>query len=99
MMIDKQFSDLPEQYKKDIPFSDTVYGIAPTPDCPRGTRGRMAVFEVLKMDKEIESIILKNPNELEISRILRQKGMLTMKEDAMIKAFQKIIPFEEVNKL
>ena len=99
MMIDKQFSDLPEQYKKDIPFSDTVYGIAPTPDCPRGTRGRMAVFEVLKMDKEIESIILKNPNELEISRILRQKGMLTMKEDSMIKAFQKIIPFEEVNKL
>jgi type IV pilus assembly protein PilB len=99
MMIDKQFSDLPEQYKKDIPFTDTVYGIQPTPECPRGTRGRMAVFEVLKMDKEIESIILKNPNELEISRVLRQKGMLTMKEDAMIKAFQKIIPFEEVNKL
>lgn len=99
MMIDKQFSDLPEQYKKDIPFTDTVYGIQPTPDCPRGTRGRMAVFEVLKMDKEIESIILKNPNEVEISRVLRQKGMLTMKEDAMIKAFQKIIPFEEVNKL
>ncbi len=99
MIIDKQFSDLPEQYKKEIPFTDTVYGIQPTPDCPRGTRGRMAVFEVLKMDKEIESIILKNPNEVEISRVLRQKGMLTMKEDAMIKAFQKIIPFEEVNKL
>ena len=59
----------------------------------------MAVFEVMKMDKEIESAILTNPNELEISRILRQKGMLNMKEDAMIKAFQKLIPFEEVNKL
>lgn len=99
MMIDKQFSDLPEQYKADIPFSDTVYGIAPTPDCPKGTRGRMAVFETFKMDKEIESVILKNPTELEISRMLRQKGMLTMKEDAIIKAFQRITPFEEVNKL
>jgi len=99
IMLDKQFSDLPEVYKKEIPFSDTVYGIAPTPDCPRGTRGRMAVFEAFKMDKEIESIILKNPNELEISRVLRQRGMLTMKEDAIVKAFQKIIPFEEVNKL
>jgi type II secretory ATPase GspE/PulE/Tfp pilus assembly ATPase PilB-like protein len=99
MMIDKQFSTLPEQYKKEIPFSDTVYGITPTPDCPRGTRGRMAVFEVMKMDKDIESIILTNPNEIEISRVLRQKGMLTMKEDALIKAFKKIIPFEEVNKL
>ncbi len=99
MMIDKQFSDLPEQYKKDIPMTNTVYGIEPTPDCPKGTRGRMAVFEVFKMDKEIENVILKSPTELEISRLLRQKGMLTMKEDAMIKAFQRQIPFEEVNKL
>ena len=99
MMIDRQFSDLPEQYKKDIPFSDTVYGIQPTQECPRGTRGRMAVFEAFKMDKEIESAILKNMSELEISRLLRQKGMLTMKEDAIIKAFQKLVPFEEVNKL
>lgn len=99
MMIDRQFADLPEKFKQEIPFSNTVYGIDPTPDCPRGTRGRMAVFEVFKMDKDIESIILKNPSELEISRVLRQKGMLSMKEDALIKAFQKIIPFEEVNKL
>lgn len=99
MIIDKQFSDLPEQYKKNIPFSDTIYGIEPTPDCPKGTRGRMAVFEVFKMDKEIEDVILKSPTELEISQILRQKGMLTMKEDAIIKAFERKIPFEEVNKL
>jgi type IV pilus assembly protein PilB len=99
MIIEKQFSDLPPQYKKDVPFSDVVYGINPTPDNPKGTRGRMAVFEVFKMDKEIENAILKTPTELEISRLLREKGMLTMKEDAMIKAFQKVIPFEEVNKL
>lgn len=99
LMIDKQFEDLPEQYKKEIKFPDTVYGIEPTADCPKGTRGRTAVFETFTMNKEIESIILKNPTELEISAFLRQKGMLTMKEDAMIKAFQRIIPFEEVNKL
>ncbi len=99
MIIDKQFADLPEQYKKEIPFSDTVYAINPTSDCPRGTRGRMAVFEVFKMDKDIENAILKSPTEMEISQLLRQKGMLTMKEDAMIKAFERAIPFEEVNKL
>ncbi len=99
MMIDRQFVDLPEQYKKEIPFSDTIYQISPTSSCPKGTRGRMAVFEVFKMEKEIESAILTTPTELEISRILRQKGMLTMKEDALIKSFQKVIPFEEVNKL
>jgi type IV pilus assembly protein PilB len=98
-IIDKQFEDLPEEFKKDIPFSNEIYQISPTPEYPRGTKGRTAVFEVFKMDKEIENVILKSPTELEISKILRRKGMLTMKEDAMIKAFNKIIPFEEVNKL
>ena len=99
MMIDKQFSDLPPEFKKNIPFSDTIYQIAPTPDCPKGTRGRMAVTEMFRMDKEIENVILKEPTELSISALLRKKGMLSMKEDAIIKAFQKLIPLEEVNKL
>ena len=99
MMVDKQFADLPDEFKKDVPFSDTVYGIAPTAENPKGTRGRMAVFEAFKMDKEIESIILKGANEVEINKLLRQKGVITMKEDALIKAFEKRIPFEEVNKL
>ena len=99
MMIDKQFEDLPEQYKKEIPFSDTIYKIKPTPELPKGTRGRMAVFEMFSMDKDIEKAILTNPTETEILKIARSKGMLTLKEDALIKAFNKLIPLEEVNKL
>ncbi len=98
-MIDKQFEDLPPEFRKDVPFSDTVYKIKPTPECPKGTRGRMAVFEMFMMDKDIEKAILKNPTETEIMKIVRSKGMLTLKEDAIVKAFQKMIPFEEVNKL
>ena len=98
-MIDRQFADLPAEYKKDIPFSDTVYKIKPTPECPKGVRGRMAVFEMFQMDKEIEQAILTNPTETEITRIARSKGMISVREDALIKAFQKVIPIEEVNKL
>ena len=98
-IIDREFQDLPEKFKKDIPFSDVVYQAESTPECPKGMRGRTAVFEAFKMDKDIEALILKSPTELDISRALREKGMITMKEDAMIKAFQKLIPFEEVNKL
>jgi len=56
-------------------------------------------MEVLEMDKDIEAIILKNPTELELTKIARSKGMLTMKEDAIIKAMHQQIPFEEVNML
>ena len=98
-MIDKQFEDLPAQFKKDIPFGDTLYRIKPTPSAPKGTRGRMAVFEMFAMDKEVEEAVLRSATETEVSKLLRQKGMMTIKEDAIVKAFQKIVPLEEVNKL
>ena len=48
------------------------------------------------MDKEIENVLLKNATDIEISKIARAKGMLTMKEDAILKASNRQIPFEEV---
>ena len=98
-IIDKEFSDLPPEFKKDIPFSKELLATDPTADCPNGTRGRTAVFEIIPMSKEIENAILKNPTEVELYRIARSQGMLTFKEDAYIKAFRKEIPVEEVNRL
>ncbi len=99
VMIDRQFSDIPEKYMKTIEFTDEVYKLSPTPECPNGVRGRIAVMEVMEMDNDIESIILKNGNELDIVKAAREKGMLTMKEDAILKAMHQVIPFEEVNML
>ncbi len=90
---------MPSEYKKNIVIPSTVKEIAPTPECPNGTRGRTAVFEMFEIDKEIEKAILTNPTELEIFKAVRQKGMLTMREDAMLRAFRGELPFEEVNKL
>ncbi len=99
MMIDKQFSDLPGEYKKDIKFGDKVYEISPGPNCPNGVKGRVAVMEVLEIDDDIRSVILKNPTEQDIWKYARSKGMLTMKDDALMKVFDRVIPFEEFNSL
>ncbi len=96
-MIDKQFEDLPETYKKEIKFGKQLYEISPGPNSPSGVSGRVAIMEVLEMDKELEGIILKNATEQEIWKYARDKGMLTMKDDALIKVFNKVIPFEEYN--
>lgn len=99
LMIDKQFSDLPEEYRSTISNLDTLYQAEKTPSCPSGTKGRIAVFEFLPMDKELERLILKNPGENEIYKYARSRGFISLKEDAMIKSFKGVIPFEEVNKL
>lgn len=97
--LDKQFLNLPEQYRKKIPTAEFLYGIEPTPECPNGTRGRTGVFEFLEITKEIEQSILDGGGEKEIEQLARQNGMLSMKEDALIKSFGGEIPFEEVNTL
>ena len=99
MMLDKQFADLPEKYRKDLSFGNELYEISATEDCPNGTRGRYAVMEVLEMDKDIEQIILRGGTEIELAKAAREKGMLNMKEDAILKAFKRMIPFEEVGTL
>lgn len=99
MLIEKEFEDLPEEHRSKITLGDTVYGIEKTDDCPNGTRGRIGVFEVMEMNHELERAILEDPSDETIRRIARKNGMLTMKEDAILKAFDKVIPFEEVNTL
>jgi type IV pilus assembly protein PilB len=94
--ITNEFKDLPEAYRAKLPIGDTMYTVNGTPDCPSGTRGRMAVFEMFSVDKELQRIILEKPNEQDIYKHLREKGMLTMREDAIIKALQGKIPFQDV---
>jgi type IV pilus assembly protein PilB len=98
-MFEKQFADLPEQYRKELPSLDEVYRLEQTPDCPTGTKGRIAVIEMFDMNSEIEKAILENKPEDDLFQLARKNGMLTMKEDAIIKAAQGIVPFEEVNTL
>jgi len=100
MMIDKQFEDLPEPIRQGASKkAQYIYRAEPTPDCPGGTRGRTAIFEMLKFDPDIERVILKDPTEQSILEIARKKGMMTMREDAILKAVDGIIPFEEVYKV
>lgn len=94
--IEEQMKDLPEEFKKDIILKDEMYETVPSQECPSGTRSRIAVYEMFKVDKEMQNIILKNPTNEAIYMEARKKGMLMMREDAMLKAVGGIIPFTEV---
>jgi len=98
-MITKEFADLPEKYRKALPDFKEIYRTEITDDCPAGTLGRIACFEVFDMSPELEKAILQRRPEDELHAIVRSQGMITMKEDAMIKSANGVVPFEEVNTL
>ncbi len=99
VLLESEFSDLPEQYRAKLPPFKQFFHAISTEECPNGTRGRTGVFEILSMNKDIEQIVLNEPVEEKIYTIARAGGMLTMREDAIIKALNGEIPFEEVNTL
>lgn len=98
-MVEAQFEDLPEEFRKEIPMTGEFMKISPTAECPSGTKGREAVFEMFKMEKDIEDVILSKPVEADIYSAARKHGLITMKEHAIVKGLQKIVPFEEINTL
>ncbi len=99
MRIEKRFEGVAEEVRKDIKIPASVYELGSSSDCPTGTRGRMAVFEVIERDRELENAILKNPTEDEIVRVARKQGMLTMQEDAMLKVLEGKFALSEIDKI
>ncbi len=98
-MVENQFADLPEEFRSRIPHAESFYRIQPSADCPSGTRGRIGVFEFLQTTPEIEKVILEKPTQDALYEAARKQGMMSMKEDAIIKMLRGTIPFEEVNTL
>jgi type IV pilus assembly protein PilB len=95
--IEDNLKTLPEKYR--FPVTKQAWEPQKTPTSPTGLRGRMAVFEIMEMTSSIERIILDHPVENKLWAAARAQGMLTMREDAIMKAFGKKIPFSEVNNL
>ncbi|HXK35136.1 MAG TPA: GspE/PulE family protein, partial [Candidatus Paceibacterota bacterium] len=94
--FESQFADLPPAVRKEIKLPETVYETVSSAGCPEGTKGRSAIYEMFKVDKTMADVILKNPVESEIYKAARAQGMLTLKEDALLKAVNGQIPMAEV---
>jgi type II secretory ATPase GspE/PulE/Tfp pilus assembly ATPase PilB-like protein len=97
MMMDDAFKSLSTKYHDRIPKNRTMVTPEPTPGCATGLKGRVAVMEALEINAEIEDLILHNASEDQIYQVARKHGFMSLKEDAIIKALDHVIPFEEMN--
>jgi type IV pilus assembly protein PilB len=61
-----------------------------------GFKGRVGIYEVLPVSSTIADGILENKSSTEIEEIAKKEGMLTMKQDGMLKVVMGITTFEEV---
>jgi len=61
-----------------------------------GYRGRVAIFEVLKISSQINRMILKQASAREIVEQSKKEGMIIMKQDGYLKALEGITTIEEI---
>ena len=61
-----------------------------------GYSGRIGIFEAIKTDEAIEKIMPQNPSEREIKKVARTQGILSMRQDGVVKILNGITSFEEV---
>ncbi len=98
-IILKEIEKFPPAVKKDFHFGDSSY-IYESNGCKKcnntGYAGRIGVFEILDMTDELSKIILKDPSESAIQKEAQRQGMITMKQDGIIKVLQGVTSFEEV---
>ncbi len=67
--------------------------------CNGGYKGRLGVYEVMRMDREIEKMVLDGEREAEIQDRCIDKGMVTLLQDGFIKALNGHTTLEEVYKV
>ncbi|MCX6752541.1 MAG: ATPase, T2SS/T4P/T4SS family [Candidatus Nomurabacteria bacterium] len=61
-----------------------------------GYKGRIGIFEAIKTDEAIEKIMPANPSEHEIKKVARAQGILSMRQDGIVKILNGITSLEEV---
>jgi type IV pilus assembly protein PilB len=61
-----------------------------------GFKGRIGIFEAIKTDEAVEKIIPENPSEHEIKKVARTQGILSMRQDGIVKILNGITSIEEV---
>lgn len=61
-----------------------------------GYKGRLGIFEILEMDRDVAELVLKNAPDTEMEKAAKTNGMLTLKQDGFIKCLKGLTSLEEI---
>ena len=98
-LILREVEAIPAAAKADlnIPKNLEIYGTKGCQKCNNtGFSGRIAIFEAMAMTKTLSDIILKEPSETMLSKEAEAQGMITIRQDGLMKVLRGVTTIEEV---
>jgi type IV pilus assembly protein PilB len=98
-IIKRELDKLPDSVKSSIKAKEpfTIYKPVGCPACKnKGISGRVGLFEILQMTKELERIINTEMSEAKILGEAKRQGMISLRQDGIIKALEGSVGIDEV---
>lgn len=97
-IIDATIKAMPQKYRDQ--YVSNEYYLWEAPGCGKcmhkGTKGRLVIFEAMMMTQELKRVVLEGFTEEKIINEAMRQGMVTMKQDGVMKVLQGTISLEEV---
>ena len=92
-LLEKGFS------QEDVDQGLEIYGPKGCDKCTAGYKGRVGIFEVVKITPPISKIIMEDGNSLEIAKECKEQGFNTIFESALIKVKAGLTSLDEVDRV
>ena len=77
----------------------TLFKAVGCDSCTGGYKGRVGIYEVIKISPEISSIIMEGGNSLDIAKQCQIEGYNNLRQSGLIKAMNGMTSLEEINRV
>ncbi|MBI4119937.1 MAG: Flp pilus assembly complex ATPase component TadA [Parcubacteria group bacterium] len=99
-VISETLAGLPEEEIQKYNLVKPYNMLFQAPGCAacgnKGTKGRLAIYEIFEMTKELEKMLEGKVSEATLAEEAARQGMITMKQDGIMKALLGLVSIEEV---
>lgn len=103
----KQPVDVPKQSLLEMGFTEQdlvnpdlqIYQPVGCPECREGYKGRVGIYEVMKVTPEISKIIMEDGNALEIAAASHRAGFNDLRRSGLVKVINGLTSLQEVNRV
>ncbi|WP_394203985.1 type IV-A pilus assembly ATPase PilB [Shewanella waksmanii] len=102
----KQTEDVPQHELEVLGFTNeqisqgfTIFKPKGCDHCSGGYKGRVGIYEVMKMSDEIARTIMEGGNSLQIANQAKQQGMRDLRDSGLLKVIQGVTSIAEINRV
>ncbi|WP_236208951.1 type IV-A pilus assembly ATPase PilB [Pseudomonas tohonis] len=88
-----------EGFPEDKIGSFKIFGPVGCENCNGGYKGRVGIYEVVKITPSLQRIIMEEGNSIDIAAQMRKDGFNDLRTSGLLKAMQGVTSLEEVNRV